>query len=61
MHETQHAVQQREGFARGSTRGNDADAYVRQAGEVEARNVESRLAMSDEQRRAFLAVFATLG
>jgi hypothetical protein len=52
MHETEHAVQQREGFARGSSRGNDADAYVRQAGEVEARNVEARLEMSDEKRRA---------
>lgn len=51
MHETQHAIQRREGFARGGVRGSDPDIYARRAGEVEARNVENRLEMTDEERR----------
>lgn len=43
LHETQHAVQAREGFARGAdSKVVGKDAYNRSAGEVEARNVEYR-------------------
>lgn len=48
MHEIQHAIQNIEGFAQGSS-GSDL-AYRQSAGEVEARNTAERLPMSDEQR-----------
>jgi hypothetical protein len=44
LHETQHGVQQREGFARG---GSDP----RMSGEVEARNVQQRADLGPNQRR----------
>lgn len=53
MHELQHAVQNREGFTAGANaREVGRDAYKRNAGEVEARNVETRLNYSPETRQA---------
>lgn len=60
MHEVQHGIQTIEGFATGGSvsqyRG-DASAkrsqYQREAGEVEARNVQQRLQMNAAARRAF--------
>lgn len=65
LHEIQHAVQSREGFVRGSsptlelalsrnpTSYDEAyDAYRRAAGEVEARNVQTRANFTPDQRRA---------
>ena len=49
LHEIQHAIQEIEGFAKG---GNTASLYKNLAGEVEARNVEKRMNMTSEQRRA---------
>lgn len=50
LHELQHAIQAREGFESG---GNTIDdAYRRLAGEVEARNVQTRMNMTPEQRIA---------
>ena len=62
LHETQHALQSREGFTRGNN-SKDAPAdiqssglghewYRRHAGETEARNVQTRMNMTPEQRRA---------
>lgn len=58
LHELQHAIQQREGFARGGSpkqfRGiskNPYDAYKKLAGEVEARMVQNRMHLTPEQRR----------
>ncbi len=51
LHEIQHLIQEREGFATGS---NDEvsgfDAYYRSAGEVEARNVQKRADFTDIER-----------
>jgi hypothetical protein len=63
LHELQHGVQQREGFAPGAShrtymteRGIDENSarklYHRTAGEVQARNAESRRTMTPEERRA---------
>ena len=58
LHELQHAIQQREGFARGGNpeqfRGTPEfknEAYRRLAGEVESRMVENRMDLTPEQRR----------
>ena len=62
LHELQHAIQTKEGFARGGSAGeftvpganNRAEAfdqYERLAGEVEARNAQFRRDMTPEQRR----------
>ncbi|MDR1897275.1 MAG: hypothetical protein LBR10_10850, partial [Prevotellaceae bacterium] len=52
-HEIQHALQHIEGFARGA---NASDKnYLRSADEAEARNIEHRINMTPEQRRALLA------
>lgn len=52
VHELQHAIQNIEGFARGgNTSWGGRDAYRRSAGEVEARNVEGRLGMSERERQ----------
>lgn len=52
LHEGQHAVQHIEGFARGGNlAGGGVGDYLRTAGEVEARNVQARMAMTPEQRR----------
>lgn len=59
IHEVQHAIQDFEGFAKGTSpeaaaKLNPAapvSTYMRHAGEVEARNVEQRAVMSDERRR----------
>lgn len=48
-HEIQHAIQEVEGFAVGTDTSHAF--YNEYAGEVEARNAESRLGMSDEERR----------
>ncbi|MGE0830318.1 MAG: LPD23 domain-containing protein, partial [Hyphomonadaceae bacterium] len=50
LHELQHAIQAREATARGAN-GTDA-AYPRVAGEVEARNVQTRRDFTPEERRA---------
>lgn len=52
LHEAQHAVQKREGFSGGTGLKEGRDAYSRNAGEVEARNVQKRRFMTPEQRRA---------
>ncbi|MDY0036719.1 MAG: LPD38 domain-containing protein [Zoogloea oleivorans] len=60
LHELQHGIQFREGFAVGGSpeafasdsEEQGADTYRRLAGEVEARNVETRRQMTPEQRRA---------
>lgn len=52
-HEIQHVIQAKEGFAQG---GNPLKSnYHALAGEVEARNVEARMGMTDEERRNSLA------
>nr|DAI57543.1 MAG TPA: PolyVal ADP-Ribosyltransferase [Caudoviricetes sp.] len=48
MHEIQHWVQSKEGFATGGTRG-DAN-YAKLHGEAEARNVQTRLGLDDATR-----------
>jgi hypothetical protein len=54
LHELQHAVQSREGFALGGSESSAGgfEAYRRTPGEVEARAVEARRDMTPEQRRA---------
>lgn len=60
LHELQHAIQGAEGFAEGGSRGaltsdldkSGAETYRRLAGEVEARNTQSRQRMTAQQRRA---------
>lgn len=60
LHELQHGIQEIEGFAKGGSPaqfknlGADEadDAYRRLAGEVEARDVQAREALSPQQRRA---------
>ena len=56
-HEIQHAIQHKEGFERGTNleKAGSIDEYNRHAGEVEARNVQTRLLYTPEQRRATLA------
>lgn len=59
MHELQHAIQFAEGFATGGSKqklvsaldSDGAETYRRLAGEVEARNTQTRLRMTAEQRR----------
>ncbi len=51
LHEVQHAIQNREGFAVGSSAFLDKD-YRKSAGEVEARNIQARHRMTDAERRA---------
>lgn len=55
-HEIQHIIQDYEGFAKGAAFKGEpseriAEYYTRSAGEVEARNVDTRLNLSDSQRR----------
>jgi hypothetical protein len=50
LHEVQHGIQEREGFHPGGDFGDPL--YHRRAGEVEARNVQRRMAMTPEERRA---------
>jgi hypothetical protein len=51
-HEIQHSIQELEGFEKGTSSTVDGgDSYMRSAGEVEARNVQKRSGMSDEERR----------
>lgn len=53
MHELQHAVQNKEGFTPGANfREVGRDAYQKNAGEVEARNVQRRLFDDAEIRRS---------
>lgn len=52
-HEIQHAIQSIEGFVNGGDSANKEN-YHRLAGEVEARNVQSRIGMTPDQRRATL-------
>jgi hypothetical protein len=56
LHELQHAIQEKENFARGgyadqTSSGPAYEQYRRMAGEVEARNVQRRANMSDFERR----------
>jgi hypothetical protein len=54
FHELQHAVQDQEGFGRGSSMGTyfeAPDSYQRSAGEAEARLVQKRLNYTPEQRQ----------
>lgn len=60
MHEIQHGIQTIEGFATGGAVSRyhgdiyaQRDQYRREAGEVEARNVQARLDMTPAERRAF--------
>lgn len=57
-HEIQHIIQSIEGFARGSTPGDAGsyEAYRKAGGEIEARDVEDRLRMTPEERRATMPV-----
>lgn len=54
LHEAQHAIQNREGFAPGGDPygAGSMDAYKRLAGEVEARAVQNRMDMTAQQRKA---------
>lgn len=52
LHELQHAIQKREKFAPGGSSEYQDEAYRRLAGEVEARNVQKRMFMSPDERRA---------
>ena len=54
LHEMQHGIQEHEGFPYGAGLYQDVpdDAYHRLAGEVESRNVETRMNMTPEQRLA---------
>jgi hypothetical protein len=53
LHELQHAIQRREGFAQGENfEVAGMDKYVRSAGEVEATNVQRRKFMTPEERQA---------
>lgn len=64
-HEVQHAIQHIEGFAHGGNLNmqagkatderKDIDEYIRLSGEVEARNVQSRMGMSPEEKCNSLA------
>lgn len=51
LHESQHAIQQREGFSKGRNGAFDAD-YHAAPGEMEARAVQQRQTMTPEERRA---------
>lgn len=55
-HEIQHIIQSIEGFAHGSTpeAAGSYEAYRKAGGEIEARDVESRLRMSPEERRSYM-------
>lgn len=50
LHEIQHAIQQRQGFASGG--GYEDEMYKALAGEAEARAVQKRMNLTAEQRRA---------
>ena len=53
LHEVQHPIQHHEGFASGTNpRAVGPERYVRDAGENEAGNVQTRLDWTDAQRRA---------
>ncbi len=52
LHEAQHGVQVREGFARGGNAQSAGNLYDRIAGEVEARAVQARRDLTPEQRQA---------
>ena len=54
LHEVQHLIQEEEDFARGGNLSQGRRRYLRQAGEVEARNVCIRHSMSPEHRRSSL-------
>lgn len=55
LHEVQHAIQHIEGFANGASSGKSMSSYKKYLdthGEVEARDVEARKKMTDEERAA---------
>lgn len=61
MHEVQHAIQEREGFAKGGSYSEVGSAeavrkayeyYMRLAGEAEARNTDSRLLLTSSERKS---------
>ncbi len=51
LHEVQHAIQSIEGYASGSG-GENYEAYLRAGGEIESRNVQSRMDMTAAERAA---------
>src|SRR5574337_1148900 len=61
MHEIQHYVQRQERFATGSNllAAGPREAYSNSAGEVEARNVQTRLRMTDEERKGLAPHWTT--
>jgi hypothetical protein len=61
LHELQHGIQRQEGFATGTNLqvAGSRDAYFRSAGEVEARNVQTRQKMTDEERRGLSPFWTT--
>src|SRR5574337_156390 len=61
MHEIQHYVQRQERFATGSNllAAGSREAYFNSAGEVEARNVQTRLKMTDEERKGLAPHWTT--
>lgn len=50
LHEMQHYIQEKEGFPEGGNTHMSPDDYKRLAGEVEARNVQTRMNMTPEER-----------
>lgn len=51
IHEIQHWIQEKEGFAEGKNiRKSGPEAYTKSAGEIEARDVEARMALGSEKR-----------
>ena len=54
LHEVQHAIQDIEGFARGSSldESGSLDGYARSAGEIESRNVQRRILWDGERRES---------
>jgi len=54
MHEIQHSIQFHEDFSRGGSPSSEGDIskYLSLSGEVESRNVESRLALTSSQRKS---------
>ncbi len=51
IHEVQHVIQGIEGFARGDNAARGEREYRYSAGEVQARNVQTRMNMTAEERR----------
>lgn len=52
MHEIQHLIQNKEGFASGGSSSVYKEDYRKLSGEIEARNTQARLELSEEERKA---------